>query len=154
MHPVVFFTSAALIIGFVIFSVFFNEMVGGIFNPLLNGISTNAGWFFTLCVNVILIFVVYIMFSRYGEIRLGGDDAEPDFTTKSWFAILFSAGMGIGLLFYGVAEPMFHFTNPPIPVENQTEAAHQAMAFTFMYWGPSFLGNLCTNCFGFSFSFL
>jgi choline/glycine/proline betaine transport protein len=75
------------------------------------------------------------MFSRYGEIRLGGDDAEPDFTTKSWFAMLFSTGMGIGLLFYGVAEPMFHFTNPPIPVENQTEAAHQAMAFTFMHWG-------------------
>lgn len=110
-------------------------MVGGIFNPLLNSISTNAGWFFTLSVNIILIFVVYIMFSRYGDIRLGGDDAEPDFTTKSWFAMLFSAGMGIGLLFYGVAEPMFHFTNPPIPIENQTEAAHQAMAFTFMHWG-------------------
>ncbi len=110
-------------------------MVGGIFNPLLNSISTNAGWFFTLSVNIILLFVIYIMFSRYGEIRLGGDDAEPDFSTKSWFAMLFSAGMGIGLLFYGVAEPMFHFTNPPIPVADQTEAAHQAMAFTFMHWG-------------------
>ena len=135
IHPVVFFTSAALIIGFVIISVFFNEMVGGIFNPLLNSISTNAGWFFTLSVNIILLFVIYIMFSRYGEIRLGGDDAEPDFSTKSWFAMLFSAGMGIGLLFYGVAEPMFHFINPPIPVADQTEAAHQAMAFTFMHWG-------------------
>ena len=68
-------------------------MVGGIFNPLLNSISTNAGWFFTLSVNIILLFVIYIMFSRYGEIRLGGDDAEPDFSTKSWFAMLFSAGM-------------------------------------------------------------
>lgn len=75
------------------------------------------------------------MFSRYGEIRLGGDDAEPDFSTTSWFSMLFSAGMGIGLLFYGVAEPMFHFINPPIPVANQTEAARQAMAFTFMHWG-------------------
>jgi len=135
IHPVVFFTSAALIIGFVLFSIFFNEVLGGFFDPLLNGISTNAGWFFTLVVNIILLFVVYIMFSRYGEIRLGGDDAEPDFSTKSWFAMLFSAGMGIGLLFYGVAEPMFHFANPPMPVESQTEAAHQAMAFTFMHWG-------------------
>lgn len=75
------------------------------------------------------------MFSRYGEIRLGGEDAEPDFSTMSWFAMLFSAGMGIGLLFYGVAEPMFHYINPPIPVASQTEAAHQAMSFTFMHWG-------------------
>lgn len=135
IQPVVFFTSAGLIIGFVIFSIFFNEILGGIFNPLLNGITTNAGWFFTFTVNIILLFVLYLMFSRYGEIRLGGDDAEPDFSTTSWFAMLFSAGMGIGLLFYGVAEPMFHFINPPIPVASQTEAAHQAMAFTFMHWG-------------------
>jgi choline/glycine/proline betaine transport protein len=135
IHPVVFFTSAGLIIGFVIFSIFFNEILGDIFNPLLNSITTNAGWFFTFTVNVILLFVLYLMFSRYGEIRLGGDDAEPDFSTTSWFAMLFSAGMGIGLLFYGVAEPMFHFINPPIPVASQTEAAHQAMAFTFLHWG-------------------
>lgn len=130
-----FYTSASLIVGFVLFSVIFNEAVGGIFTPLLNGISTNAGWFFTLTVNIILIFVIYIMFSRYGDIRLGGEDAEPDFSTMSWFSMLFSAGMGIGLLFYGVAEPMFHFTNPPIPVEGKVEAAQQAMSFTFMHWG-------------------
>ena len=130
-----FFTSAGLIIGFVIFSIFFNEILGGVFNPLLDSITTNAGWFFTLTVNIILLFVLYLMFSRYGEITLGGDDAEPDFSTSSWFAMLFSAGMGIGLLFYGVAEPMFHFINPPIPVANQTEAAHQAMAYTFLHWG-------------------
>ena len=110
-------------------------MMGGLFDNLLNSISTNAGWFFTLAMTLILLFVVYIMFSRYGDIRLGGEDAEPDFSTTSWFAMLFSAGMGIGLLFYGVAEPMFHFINPPMPVENQVEAAHQAMAFTFMHWG-------------------
>ncbi|MBN2619434.1 MAG: BCCT family transporter [Spirochaetales bacterium] len=135
IHPIVFFTSAGLIIGFVIISILFNEILGGIFNPILNSITTNAGWFFTLTVNIILLFVLYLMFSRYGEIRLGGDDAEPDFSTTSWFSMLFSAGMGIGLLFYGVAEPMFHFINPPIPVANQTEAARQAMAFTFMHWG-------------------
>ena len=75
------------------------------------------------------------MFSKYGEIRLGGEDAEPEFSTKSWFAMLFSAGMGIGLLFYGVAEPMFHFSNPPMAVASQSDAAHQAMGFTFLHWG-------------------
>jgi len=132
---VVFFTSASLIIGFVIVSVFFNEMLGNIFNPLLNGISTNAGWFFTLAVNIILLFVLYLMFSRYGDIRLGGDDAEPDFSTLSWFAMLFSAGMGIGLLFYGVAEPMFHFMVPPVPADSAAEAAQNAMKYTFLHWG-------------------
>ena len=131
----VFFTSASLIIGFVIVSVFFNEMLGNIFNPLLNGISTNAGWFFTLAVNIILLFVLYLMFSRYGDIRLGGDDAEPDFSTLSWFAMLFSAGMGIGLLFYGVAEPMFHFMVPPVPADSAAEAAQNAMKYTFLHWG-------------------
>jgi len=75
------------------------------------------------------------MFSQYGNIRLGGDDAEPDFSTLSWFAMLFSAGMGIGLLFYGVAEPMFHFQSTPLGAETATEAARQAMSLTFLHWG-------------------
>ncbi|MGE4454726.1 MAG: BCCT family transporter [Sphaerochaeta sp.] len=131
----VFFTSASLIIGFVVVSVFFNEMLGNVFNPLLAGISTNAGWFFTLSVNIILLFILYLMFSQYGNIRLGGDDAEPDFSTLSWFAMLFSAGMGIGLLFYGVAEPMFHFQSTPVPVDSAAEAARNAMQYTFLHWG-------------------
>ena len=135
IHPVVFYTSAALIIGFVIVSVFFNETLGNVFTPLLNGISTNAGWFFTLTVNLILLFILYLMFSHYGNIRLGGDDAEPEFSTLSWFAMLFSAGMGIGLLFYGVAEPMFHFQTPPLGAETATESARKAMNFTFLHWG-------------------
>lgn len=101
----------------------------------MNSISTNAGWFFTLTVNIILLFILYLMFSQYGNIRLGGDDAEPDFSTMSWFAMLFSAGMGIGLLFYGVAEPMFHYLSGPIPSENPAEAARIAMRFTFLHWG-------------------
>ena len=75
------------------------------------------------------------MFSKYGDIRLGGDDAEPDFSTLSWFAMLFSAGMGIGLLFYGVAEPMFHYLSPPFGKPETLEAARTAMGFTFMHWG-------------------
>ena len=75
------------------------------------------------------------MFSQYGNIRLGGDDAEPDFTTLSWFAMLFSAGMGIGLLFYGVAEPMFHYLSGPLETGSPSQAARQAMNFTFLHWG-------------------
>ena len=118
-----------------IISLLFNEVIGDIFNPLLNSISTNAGWFFSLTVNLILIFILYLMFSGYGNIRLGGEDAVPDFSTHSWFAMLFSAGMGIGLLFYGVAEPMFHFLTPPQAVGSDIEAARQSMAFTFLHWG-------------------
>ena len=110
-------------------------MLGNVFNPLLVGISTNAGWFFTLSVNIILLFILYLMFSQYGNIRLGGNDAEPDFSTLSWFAMLFSAGMGIGLLFYGVAEPMFHFHSPPVAVDSAAEAARNAMKYTFLHWG-------------------
>ena len=135
VHPQVFFGSAILIIGFVVLSVFSHKALGDFFGPLLATISTNTGWFFVLVMNVILGFALYLMFSRYGDIRLGGDDAEPEFSTLSWFAMLFSAGMGIGLLFYGVAEPMFHFASPPFPAGSPTEAARNAMTITFLHWG-------------------
>ena len=135
VHPQVFFISAAIIIGFVVFTIFFSKMVGDFFGPLQAAISTNAGWFFVLTMNAILFFTLYLMFSRYGDIRLGGDDAEPDFSTKSWFAMLFSAGMGIGLLFYGVAEPMYHFGSSPFPSAGATDSARTAMAITFLHWG-------------------
>ncbi len=75
------------------------------------------------------------MFSKYGEIRLGGEDAEPDFSTLSWFAMLFSAGIGIGLLFYGVAEPIFFYLSPPYGQGETIESARLAMGFTFLHWG-------------------
>lgn len=135
VHPQVFFTSAGIIIGFVLLAVFFHKSMGDFFGVLLTTFSTNAGWFFVLTMNIILAFTLYLMFSRYGDIRLGGEDAEPDFSTLSWFAMLFSAGMGIGLLFYGVAEPMYHFGSSPFPTANSTEAARTAMAITFLHWG-------------------
>lgn len=135
VHPQVFFTSAAIIVGFVVFTIFFHQKVGDFFGPLQAAISSNAGWFFIWTMNIILFFALYLMFSRYGDIRLGGEDAEPDFSTLSWFAMLFSAGMGIGLLFYGVAEPMYHFGASPFPSDGPTEAARTAMAITFLHWG-------------------
>ncbi|BCS98035.1 hypothetical protein DSLASN_36670 [Desulfoluna limicola] len=135
VHPQVFFTSAGIIIGFVVLAVFFHKSMGDFFGVLLTTFSTNAGWFFVWTMNIILAFTLYLMFSRYGDIRLGGDDAEPDFSTLSWFAMLFSAGMGIGLLFYGVAEPMYHFGSGPFLTSSSTEAARTAMAITFLHWG-------------------
>ena len=73
----------------------------------------NGGWFFVLVVNIFLFFTLYIAFSRFGKIRLGGKNAEPEFGTMAWFSMLFSAGMGIGILFWSVAEPIFHFQSPP-----------------------------------------
>ncbi len=135
IHPAVFFSSAAIIIGFVVISIIFNQMIGNFFTSFLRTITETTGWFFTSAVNIILAFILYLMFSKYGEIRLGGDDAEPDFSTLSWFAMLFSAGMGIGLLFYGVAEPMFHYLSPPFGEGRTIESARLAMGFTFMHWG-------------------
>ena len=98
--------------------------------------ATGMGWFFVVTMNACLLLGMYLAVSDYGKVRLGGPEAEPEFTMSGWFAMLFSAGMGIGLLFYGVAEPLFHLSNPPRSAEPGTvEAAQEAMLFTFLHWG-------------------
>lgn len=82
-----------------------------------------------------LVFVVSLGFSRFGRVRLGPDHSEPDYSNLSWFAMLFSAGMGIGLMFFGVAEPIMHYTSPPVGEPETVEAARQAMRITFFHWG-------------------
>ncbi|EOU7624367.1 BCCT family transporter, partial [Shigella flexneri] len=77
-------------------------------------IFTNASWFYILAVALILLSVTFLGLSRYGDIKLGPDHAQPDFSYHSWFAMLFSAGMGIGLMFFGVAEPVMHYLSPPV----------------------------------------
>jgi choline/glycine/proline betaine transport protein len=135
VHPQVFFISAALIILFVAGTIVFQAYVGDVFQSMQDAISKFAGWVFTWTVNIVLVFVIVLMLSRFGSIRLGGPDAEPEFSTLGWFAMLFSAGMGIGLLFYGVAEPMFHFVANPLSEPGTTEAARRAMDITFLHWG-------------------
>lgn len=100
-------------------------------------ISNAAGWFFILVVNAILVFTVYLGFGKFGRIRIGGKDAVPEFTRIGWFAMLFSAGMGIGLLFWGVAEPIRHFNNNPFAAvaADPVEAAKTSMGLTFLHWG-------------------
>jgi len=86
-------------------------------------------------VAVFLIFVIGLALSRYGQVKLGPDDAEPDYSYMTWFAMLFSAGMGIGLMFFGVAEPVIHFLEPPVGEGGTIEAARQSMTTTFFHWG-------------------
>ncbi len=135
IHPWVFFTSAAIIIGSVTAAILFQKQMGDLFGTVQENISTGAGWFFILTMNVILVFVLLLVISRHGDIRIGGSDAKPEFSRLGWFAMLFSAGMGIGLLFYSVAEPMFHFVTFPLTESGTPEAAQAAMDMTFLHWG-------------------
>ena len=103
---------------------------------MLGGIITGGGWAFVLAASGFVIFAVYVAMSRYGRIPLGRDDEAPEFRTSSWIAMMFSAGMGIGLMFYGVAEPLAHFTSPPpgTAAPGSPEAFDVAMATTLFHW--------------------
>jgi glycine betaine transporter len=93
------------------------------------------GWFYLLSASTFLVFAFILIFSKYGNIRLGKDNEEPEYNFLTWFAMLFSAGMGIGLVFWGVAEPLYHYYSPPF-VEGQTnEAARAAMRYSYFHWG-------------------
>jgi len=135
VHPWVFFSSAGLIILFVAATIIFQHYLGNVFQSMQDFMSEYAGWFFIATMNLVLVFVLLLIVGRFGDIRLGGPDAEPEFSTLGWFSMLFSAGMGIGLLFYGVAEPMFHYVANPLTEPGTTEAARKAMDITFLHWG-------------------
>ncbi len=135
VHPWVFFGSAFLIILFVLFTLVFEQHIEGFFHHAQDFISLYTGWFFIWVINIVFGFVLILLLSRFGDIRLGGPDAAPEFGTLSWFSMLFSAGIGIGLLFYGVAEPVFHYTSNPFAEPGTTEAARIAMDITFLHWG-------------------
>ncbi|QSS96774.1 BCCT family transporter [Psychroflexus sp. ALD_RP9] len=131
----VFFSSTILIIIGIALTLIFGEAAEDIFNKVQNQVAEFGGWIFVMSVNVFLIFILFLAFGKYGKIKLGGRDAEPEFKTLSWFSMLFSAGMGIGLLFWSVAEPVTHFGNPPSADANSVAAAKEAMNFTFLHWG-------------------
>lgn len=136
VHPPVFWVAALLALFFIVTTISVGgERMSAIFSDLQTSISDAAGWFFILTVNFFLIFILIIGFSKFGSIRLGGNDARPEFSTTAWFSMLFSAGMGIGLIFYSVAEPMIHYLNPPSVDGDSTAAAKEAMKYTFLHWG-------------------
>ncbi|RWU19024.1 choline transporter [Pseudomonas alkylphenolica] len=135
LNPPVFYTSAVLIFLLVLYAVVFQEQAQSQFNHVQQWIFTNASWFYILAVALILISAVFLAISRYGDIKLGPDHSEPEYRSRSWFAMLFSAGMGIGLMFFGVAEPVMHFTSPPVGEAGTVQAAREAMKITFFHWG-------------------
>lgn len=135
IHPQVFFISAGLILFFVIITLLFQEHMEAVFLQMQTAISDYAGFLFIWTVNIVLVFILALLIGRFGDIRLGGPDARPEFSTLGWFSMLFSAGMGIGLLFYGVAEPMFHYAANPHVEEGTIESARVAMDITFLHWG-------------------
>lgn len=131
----VFFSSAIIIILIIVLTLSFKDGAKVYFESIQNFVADKGGWFFVLMVNIFLFFMIFLAFSKYGRLRIGGQNAKPEFKTLSWFAMLFSAGMGIGLLFWSISEPITHFTAPPITTEGGTVAAQEAMNFTFLHWG-------------------
>ena len=135
MNPPVFLGAAALVIGFVLFGTLFTEAAHRLFDGLHRWIVAHFGWFYVLTTTGLLVFVLYLIFGRFGRIKLGGEETEPEFHYLSWFAMLFSAGMGIGLVFFGVAEPVKHYLNPPAGGAQDAAALSEAMRLTFFHWG-------------------
>lgn len=132
----VFITSLTVITVLVLTTLIVGKPMEKYFSQIQATVSNNTGWFFILMVNVMLLFALFLGFSKFGKIRLGGKDARPEFSKKGWFAMLFSAGMGIGLLFWSVAEPIFHYnSNPLTDNSDKIEAAKSAMGITFLHWG-------------------
>lgn len=135
IHKPVFWPALGLITAMIVSTLLLGDQAEELFNNIQNAITDNGGWFFVIVVNVFIVFSLFIAFSRFGNIKLGGDEAETDFSTLAWFAMLFSAGMGIGIMFWSVAEPIFHYLSPPMAEGKTVEAAQQAMNLTYLHWG-------------------
>src|SRR5690625_846054 len=111
------------------------ELAGSIFADSLAYITNTFGWFYLLAVAIFLVFIVAVAASKWGHIKLGPDHATPQYSFPAWFAMLFSAGYGIALLFFGVAEPVLHYASPPSGDPQTLQAARQAMQIAFFHWG-------------------
>ncbi|HBU50472.1 MAG TPA: choline transporter, partial [Alteromonas australica] len=135
LNKPVFYTSSILIVALLIFAASAPETADSLFKAIQSVIVTNGSWFYVLTVAIVLLFVVYLGMSRYGEIKLGPDHATPEFSFKTWLSMLFAAGMGIGLMFFGVAEPLMHFLSPPTAEAGSIDAVREAMKTTFFHWG-------------------
>jgi len=131
----VFYISLVIVFGIVLWGLVAVDNFAQVANEAFNFLVSKFGWFYLLSMSLFVVFAVWIAFSKYGKIKLGPDDSKPDYSFISWFAMLFSAGMGIGLVFWGVAEPLNHFVSP-MDMEGGTQAAANfAMMKSFIHWG-------------------
>lgn len=133
--PFIFSSVAVVIISLVIYCIIDAENAGALFNSVRAIAVSQFSWLFVLSVTGFVLFSLFLAFSRYGKIRLGPKEAAANFSRVSWFSMLFSAGMGIGLVFYGVAEPILHFAHPPETEALSPAAARDAMRFSIFHWG-------------------
>jgi len=133
----VFYISVGLVAAFVLWGVLSTENVSTVSTAALNWVTETLGWAYLVISLALLAFLVFLACSRYGKIRLGSDDSHPEFKTRSWIAMILAAVMGIGLISYGVAEPVSHFAAPPhgLAEPATADAAVVAMQYSFFDWG-------------------
>lgn len=134
---VVFGVAAVLALVFVLYGALDSEGFAAVGGDILAWITGNFGWFFVLASAGFVLFAAVLAFTRYGNVKLGPDDSTPEFSTFSWVSMMFATGMGIGLMFYGVAEPLTHLNTPPMGLAEagSEQAAQLAMQYTFFHWG-------------------
>lgn len=135
INPPVFYGSVIVIGLFLLVGVLIPGQAGAFFGAMQAYILGAFGWFYLLSVGIFLASVLMLCFGRFGQLKLGPDDSVPDFRFPSWIAMLFAAGMGIGLMFYAVGEPMTHFMAPPTAEPRSVAAMREAMTVTFFHWG-------------------
>jgi len=138
IHPVVFPVALVIIALFIAITILLGDQAASMYTALFNFIGENFGWFYLLAVNLFIVVLLFFAFSKYGKIKIGGVEAEKEFSDFSWMAMLFSAGMGIGLMFFSVSEPLYYLQNVPgfWGAEAGTgAAASAALAQTFFHWG-------------------
>ncbi len=139
VHPVVFPISILAVVVFVAVTIGLGEQAATAYQTVFDAVNRSFGWLYVLAVNVFILAFVGFGLSRYGNVRLGGANAKPEFSRLGWLAMLFTAGMGVGLLFFGVAEPMYHFLSGggsffDVPPETPA-AGRAATAITMFHWG-------------------
>ncbi|MBV1779252.1 BCCT family transporter [Paeniglutamicibacter sp. ABSL32-1] len=136
VHRWVFWPAAIIIIVFATFAMTMPSLAEAVFASVQSKIIGYFNWYYVLIATGFVVFSLWLGFGKFGEIKLGKDDDEPEFSLGSWFSLLFAAGMGIGLVFYGVSEPLSHFASPkPGASGSPAELAQQAQAQTFLHWG-------------------
>jgi choline/glycine/proline betaine transport protein len=135
ISPLPFFGSAIIAMGLILFASIAPESAAALFETANNWVVVEAGWFYMLVVATFVVFLLALAISPLGTIKLGPDESVPDYGYGTWIAMLFSAGMGIGIVFYGVAEPITHFSMPPDAAARTPQAARDAMEVTFFHWG-------------------
>lgn len=130
------FVPSVLFISIIVIFTFINPTLANeFFTSTKNFVSEKFGWLYMLSVAIFTLFALFLALSKFGKFKLGPDQSKPNYSNLSWFAMLFSTGMGIGIVFWGIAEPVFHYANPPVGDKETIESAKNAMSIVFFHWG-------------------